>query len=87
MKDLLESEGLDCQFFSDRETDFEARSIKLVSMHSIKGLEFPVVFIVGLDRGVLPYYASRDPESRAEQELKERRLLYVKGIKRKEEPF
>jgi SOS regulatory protein LexA len=77
LKDLLKRKGLSYQYFSDRETDFEAESIKLVTMHSIKGLEFPVVFIVGLDRSVLPYYASKDPESRIEEELKERRLLYV----------
>jgi DNA helicase-2/ATP-dependent DNA helicase PcrA len=46
-------------------------------MHSIKGLEFRVVFIIGLDDRVLPYYSTSDPDSRMEEELQERRLLYV----------
>jgi SOS regulatory protein LexA len=77
VKNFLEKKGLRCEYFSDRETSFDSESVKLVTMHSIKGLEFPVVFIVGLDGRVLPYYTSGDPDSRAEDEIKERRLLYV----------
>ena len=46
-------------------------------MHSIKGLEFGVVFIVGLNDRVLPYHPSKDPESRLDEEVQERRLFYV----------
>jgi superfamily I DNA/RNA helicase len=34
---------------------FEDNSIKLITMHFIKGLEFKVVFIMGLNKGVIPY--------------------------------
>jgi SOS regulatory protein LexA len=77
VKGILESNGLTCQFFTQKETTFDSESIKLITMHSIKGLEFRVVIIIGLDSRVLPYYSKTDAESRMEEELKERKLLYV----------
>ena len=77
IKRFLESDGLKCGYFTKDEITFETDTIKLITMHSIKGLEFRVVFMIGLDDRVLPYYSTNDPETRMEEELQERRLLYV----------
>lgn len=58
--------------------DKRDRAIKMMTLHSAKGLEFPVVFIAGMEDGIFPHASSFfDPEEMEE----ERRLCYV-GITR-----
>jgi DNA helicase-2/ATP-dependent DNA helicase PcrA len=50
------------------------KAVKLMTLHSAKGLEFPVVFIIGLEEGVLPYFKALDNQDEINEE---RRLFYV----------
>jgi DNA helicase II / ATP-dependent DNA helicase PcrA len=60
------------------EYDEDESVITLMTLHIAKGLEFPVVFIVGLEDGIFPHYRSMTDQAALEEE---RRLAYV-GITR-----
>jgi DNA helicase-2/ATP-dependent DNA helicase PcrA len=60
---------------SDQDTlEERPERVTLITLHAAKGLEFPVVFMVGLEEGLLPYARALDDERELEEE---RRLTYV----------
>ena len=68
---------------SSEDTDKPAEAVKLMTIHSSKGLEFPVVFIIGFSEGVFP--SSRTIEERKKLGLEEERRLFYVAITRAQE--
>jgi DNA helicase-2/ATP-dependent DNA helicase PcrA len=60
------------------EYDEKVEAVTLITLHAAKGLEFPVVFITGVEEGILPHIRSLDDPPQMEEE---RRLAYV-GVTR-----
>jgi len=58
------------------EYDEKADSVTLITLHAAKGLEFPAVFMIGMEEGVLPHIRSLE-SGNPEQLEEERRLCYV----------
>ena len=75
LSDFLEGITLSSDIDEMEDTD---ESVTLMTLHSAKGLEFPVVFMVGMEDGIFPSYKSIGDDEELEEE---RRLCYV-GITR-----
>ena len=76
LSDFLDHAAL----ISDADDFNERARVTLMSLHSAKGLEFPLVFVVGLEEGLFPHSRSLDSQAEIEEE---RRICYV-GMTRAE---
>lgn len=79
LPDFLEEVAL----MSSADVESDKRGVTLMTLHAAKGLEFPVVFMVGLEEGVLP--SARALEEGPRQLEEERRLCYVGMTRAREE--
>lgn len=78
----LEDEGVPAQFFSGKDLDLNADVIKVLTLHSAKGLEFPIVVVCGFEPGTYSNQSDfEDYDVFLERMRNERRLLYV-GLSR-----
>ena len=71
LQQFLDSAALDA---GDAQADPHEDSIQLMTLHSAKGLEFPLVFLSGMEENLFPHRMSLDEPGRLEEE---RRLCYV----------
>ncbi|MBR5127175.1 MAG: DNA helicase PcrA [Roseburia sp.] len=65
--------------------DEESNHVVLMTLHSAKGLEFPKVFLTGMEDGLFPSYMSITSDDSVEEIEEERRLAYVGITRAKEE--
>jgi DNA helicase II / ATP-dependent DNA helicase PcrA len=73
----LEQQQVPCAYLDKNDPAFDSDKVKVTTMHSIKGLEFRVVFIICLNDGVIPYTGGAMEEDNKMMESDDRRLLYV----------
>lgn len=66
------------------QADFNGNAVTLMTMHAAKGLEFPVVFMVGMEESIFPHSRAFYDQSEMEEE---RRLCYVGMTRAKEELY
>jgi DNA helicase-2/ATP-dependent DNA helicase PcrA len=69
---------------ADQQED-DGNAVTLMTLHIAKGLEYPVVFIAGLEEGLFPHMASSDLSSGNDLEMEEERRLFYVGMTRAEE--
>jgi len=77
LQDFLGSTALGKQTFTSKEQSASDDKVQLMTLHSAKGLEFPAVFIVGLEDHILPH-----EKSAAQTGIEEERRLFYVGITR-----
>ena len=82
MAQSLSRLGLKTQFFHGNQLDLNAPCIKVLTLHSAKGLEFPFVAVVGLQAGRFPRLDSNLPDEEIPAVIDEQRRLFFVGCSR-----
>jgi len=82
LADFLDEIALGNRDGEEKESQLDNNAIALMTMHSAKGLEFPYVYMVGMEEGILPHRRAVEAAGSAIDE--ERRLAYV-GVTRAQE--
>jgi superfamily I DNA/RNA helicase len=78
----LTKQGVDARFVTGNAINLDATYIKVMTLHSAKGLEFPFVALVGLREGILPYIDADLPEDERVSVADEQRRLFYVGCSR-----
>lgn len=78
----LIKQGAEAQFVSGNDIDLNATYIKVMTLHSAKGLEFPFVAVVGLREGILPHIGADLPDDEIMSVSDEQRRLFYVGCSR-----
>lgn len=83
---LLVLDELFLRIRTDDEIDVETSNnyVKLMTVHSAKGLEFPIVFVGGFEDNIFPHYGALEDDSELEEE---RRLAYVAFTRAKDKLY
>lgn len=84
IKKALEESKIPCRILKNVDARFDMNKIQLISLHSIKGLEFNVIFIVGLNENSIPSPLKNSSIDPAIHKSNERKLLYVGMTRAKE---
>ena len=87
IKDVLDSENIPCKVSTTASSSFKVNHIQIMTIHAIKGLEYKVVFIIGLNSDVIPFYPDNEQELKSVQETSERKLLYVGMTRAREQLY
>ncbi len=88
LKQYIEKKNISVQIIkkASNQNSFQDNSVKMLTMHSAKGLEFPIVFIYGLYDGIIPY-VNNNIDNQDIQISTERKLLYVGMTRAKNKLF
>lgn len=76
IKQTFEKKNIPYEILNNNKSQYEANKVKLTTLHSVKGLEFNVVFLPYLDEGIIPIQM-KEMDNDLTVETEERKLLYV----------